>query len=68
MLSTLDAYLLDLAASEGLVDVVTHSAWPIVEQRQTIANSLSRQLQTLGLHRQQPVDEDLNDILARESR
>src|SRR5262249_32295349 len=54
-LSTIDALMLDLAVQNGLVDLEKKTVYPLVAQRQRVAESLARQLKDLGLARVTPV-------------
>jgi hypothetical protein len=67
ILSSIDRYLFALAMQDGLVNKRCRRAFPIVEQRMRIADSLMRQLQALGLDRTAPQKLDLARALAERS-
>jgi hypothetical protein len=52
LLSTVDSYLMELASTTGVVNRKHRAAFAIVEQRARLADSLVRQLQALGLEKQ----------------
>jgi hypothetical protein len=52
LLSTVDAYLMELSSTTGVVNRKHRAAFAIVEQRARLADSLVRQLQALGLEKQ----------------
>ena len=64
VLSSLDHYLFELAGSGGLVNRRKRVAFGVVEQRARLADSLTRQLEALGLDRAGPKAMDLNTYLA----
>ena len=64
MLSTIDRYILDLAATQGLVSRKHRKAWPVVETRARLAESFARQLQMIGLEKQSAPPMDLNRYIA----
>lgn len=49
LLSSLDRYVFELAARDGLVNRRSRRAFPIIEQRMRVADSLARQIQIIGL-------------------
>ncbi len=51
ILHSMDRYLFELAAQDGLVNRRSRRAFAIVADRQRVADSLARQLETLGLDR-----------------
>jgi hypothetical protein len=63
LLSTLDSYCFELAATGGLVSRKHRQAFPVVEQRARLADSLVRQLQTLGIDRKAPPVQTLAEII-----
>jgi hypothetical protein len=54
----------DLASSEGLASRKYRRAWPIVEQRMRIADTLRAQLLALGLDRAGPPPMSLDQYVA----
>jgi hypothetical protein len=48
ILSSIDAYLFELAGADGLASCKHRRLFPVVEQRMRIADGLARQLQTLA--------------------
>ncbi len=52
ILDSLDRYLFELAESGGLVNRRNRKAFAVVQDRMRVADSLSRQLQALGMDRQ----------------
>jgi len=64
MLSTIDRYIFDLAATEGLTSRKHRKAWPVVETRARLAESFARQLQMIGLDRVTAPAQDLNSYIA----
>jgi hypothetical protein len=65
ILSAIDHYILSLAATEGLTSRKHRKAWPIVETRARLAESFSRQLALIGLDKQTPPMQSIEDYLAR---
>jgi len=63
LLSSVDAYLMELSSTRGLVNRKTRSAFAIVEQRARIADSFARQLQLIGLDRVTAPPMDLNTYI-----
>jgi hypothetical protein len=51
VLASLDRYLFELAAKDGLVNRRSRHAFAIVQDRMRVADSLTKQLQTVGLER-----------------
>jgi hypothetical protein len=51
VLSSIDAYLFQMASADGLVSRKHRRVFPIVEQRMRVADTLARQLAALGLER-----------------
>jgi hypothetical protein len=67
MLDSLDRYLFELAAQGGLVNRRNRRAYSIVADRMRVADSLTRQLQALGLDRVERPPVALQEYLARRS-
>jgi len=65
VLDSLDRYLFELAAQGGLVNRRNRRAFAIVADRMRVADSLTRQLATLGLDRQERPPQDLASYLAQ---
>jgi hypothetical protein len=65
LLSTIDAYLMELAGSTGVVNRRTRSVFAVVEQRARTADSLLRQLLALGLDRVSPPPLSLDQYVAQ---
>ena len=65
LLASLDAYLFALAARDGLANRRSRRAFAIVADRMRVADSLTRQLQALGLERHAKPMPSLNEYLAR---
>jgi hypothetical protein len=65
ILNSIDRYVFDLASSEGLASRKYRRAWPIVEQRMRIADTLRAQLVALGLDRVSAPPMDLNAYIAQ---
>ena len=57
---SLDACLFRMAADDGLVSRKHRRAFPLVEQRMRVIDSLGRQLESLGLDRAKSTPTDLN--------
>jgi hypothetical protein len=64
VLHSLDAFLFELANARGLASRKHRRAFPIVADRMRVADSLARQLQTLGLDRQPPKVQSLDEYLS----
>jgi hypothetical protein len=65
-LSSLDAFLFQLASSgRGMVNRRARHAFPIVHDRMRVADSLVKQLATLGLDRVERPPVDLSQYLAQ---
>src|SRR5439155_17529281 len=64
ILNTIDRYILDLAATEGLTSRKHRKAWPVVETRARLAESFARQLALIGLEKQSAPPMDLNRYIA----
>jgi hypothetical protein len=65
LLSSVDAYLFELAGTSGVVNRRTRSAFAIVEQRARLADSFVRQLQALGLEKRSTPPMDLSTYIAQ---
>jgi hypothetical protein len=65
MLDSIDAWLL---ARPSLVNARTRSVYPVVLQRQQLADALARHLQALGLERRAPKAPSLDEYLQRYPR
>jgi hypothetical protein len=65
ILDTVDAFILTM---ESPVNRRLRSVFPVILQRQTLANGLARFLEALGLERRKPVTLDLAHALAARSR
>ena len=66
LLSSVDAYVMQLVAGNGVVHRKDRKAWPIVEQRARLADSLAKQLQLIGLDKPQPRLLSLEEAIAHE--
>jgi hypothetical protein len=64
VLQSIDAYLFKLAAEDGLVNKRSRRTFPIVTDRMRVADSLARQLTTLGLERKAKPAQDLDSYLS----
>jgi hypothetical protein len=64
VLDSLDRYLFELAGLGGLVNRRNRRAYSIVADRMRVADSLTRQLQALGLDRVERPPVDLTAYLA----
>jgi len=62
--SSIDSYLFALAGTDGLASRKHRRLFPVVEQRMRIADSLTRQLQALGLDRAKTNATDLQQYIA----
>jgi hypothetical protein len=65
LLASLDAYVFELAGQGGLANRKHRRVFPVVLDRMRIADGLARQLQTLGLDRQERPAIDLTTYLAQ---
>ena len=65
VLHSLDTFLFRMAGEQGLASRKYRRAFPIVTDRTRVADSLARQLQTLGLERVQRPGPTLTEYLAR---
>jgi hypothetical protein len=65
MLDSLDAWLV---AQPSLVNARKRSVYPVVLQRQALADALTRHLQALGLDRRAPKAPSLEEYLGRYRR
>lgn len=63
ILDSLDRYIFELAESGGLVSRRTRKAFAVVADRMRVADSLTRQLQALGLERRSRPAPSLQDYL-----
>jgi hypothetical protein len=63
ILNTLDAYVFDLAQSKGLVKRKKQFMYRVVEQRMQVADSLTKQLAQLGIHRRQKPLPTIDELL-----
>jgi hypothetical protein len=64
LMSSIDAFVFRLAGENGLVSRKHRKVFPVIEQRMRVADSLVRQLQTIGLDRQKASPTDLNSYIA----
>jgi hypothetical protein len=64
LLDSIDRYVFELAAQDGLVSRRTRSAFRVVADRMRVADSLARQLAALGMERHTPAVPSLTDYLA----
>jgi hypothetical protein len=64
ILNSIDRYVFELASSDGLASRKHRRAWPVVEQRMRIADTLRAQLLALGLDRMSQPPMDLNTYIA----
>jgi hypothetical protein len=60
LLSTVDSYLMELASTTGVVNRKHRAAFAIVEQRARLADSFVRQLQALGLEKQNTLPDGIS--------
>jgi hypothetical protein len=67
VLQSIDAYLFRLAAQDGLVNKRSRRAFAVVADRMRVADSLARQLTTLGLERKAKPAQDLNSLVDKYS-
>lgn len=65
LLDSIDRYLFELAAADRLVNRRSRRVFAIVADRMRVADSLARQLQTLGLERRAKKALDLDAYVAR---
>jgi hypothetical protein len=65
LLASLDAYVFELAGQGGLANRKHRRVFPVVLDRMRVADGLARQLQTLGLDRQERPAIDLTTYLAQ---
>jgi len=65
LLASLDAYVFELAGQGGLANRKHRRVFPVVLDRMRVADGLARQLQTLGLDRQERPPVDLSTYLAQ---
>jgi len=63
-LASMDRYLFELAANGGLVNRRSRKAFAIVADRMRVADSLTRQLQALGLCARPQDVPNLHELLA----
>jgi hypothetical protein len=68
ILDSLDRYIFELAATDGLVSRRYRTAFQVVADRMRVADGLARQLQALGLDGSAPPPLDLATYLARRPR
>ncbi len=68
ILDSLDMYVFDLAGILGLVNRRNRRVFAIVQDRMRVADSLARQLQTLGLERRGRQEPSLNEYLRKNYR
>jgi hypothetical protein len=68
LLDSIDRYVIELAAQDGLVSRRYRSAFRIVSDRMRVADGLAKQLQALGLAAAAPAPPDLAVYLARRPR
>jgi hypothetical protein len=68
LLDSIDRYVIELAAQDGLVSRRHRAAFRIVQDRMRVADGLTKQLQALGLDAPAPAPPDLAAYLAKRPR